>query len=89
MTYKVTCKKCDKKKYIGKTSRNAFTRGREHWKGIPKKNKDIDFHVNLHGVEEHGGNVQVRDMEMEVTGIYGGDATKREIAEAETIQHAQ
>ena len=45
------------------------------------------FHV--HGVEEHGGRVQVRDFEMKVTGVYGGDATKRQVAEAVTIQHAQ
>ena len=45
------------------------------------------FHV--HGVEEHGGRVQVKDYEMKVTGVYGGDATKRQVAEAVTIQHAQ
>ena len=44
------------------------------------------FHV--HCVEEHGGRVQVRDIEMKVTGVYGGDATKRQVAEAVTIQHA-
>ena len=53
--YEVRCKKCDRK-YIGETLRNAFTRGREHWKGIAKNSKDSPFHV--HGVEEHGGNVQ-------------------------------
>ena len=50
-----------------------------HWKGIVKKSKDSVFHV--HGVEEHGGRVQVRDFEMKVTGVYGGDATKRQVAE--------
>ena len=39
MAYEVRCKKCDRK-YIGETARNAFTRGREHWKGIAKKSKD-------------------------------------------------
>ena len=86
VTYEVRCKKCDKR-YIGETARNAFTRGREHWKGIVKKSKDSVFHV--HGVEEHGGRVQVKDYEMKVTGVYGGDATKRQVAEAVTIQHAQ
>ena len=86
VTYEVRCKKCGKR-YIGETARNAFTRGREHWKGIVKKSKDSVFHV--HGVEEHGGRVQVKDYEMKVTGVYGGDATKRQVAEAVTIQHAQ
>ena len=71
-------------RYIGET---AFTRGREHWKGIVKKSKDSVFHV--HGVEEHGGRVQVKDYEMKVTGVYGGDATKRQVAEAVRIQHAR
>ena len=43
-------------------------------KVLQKKSKDSPFHV--HGVEEHGGNVQVRDFKMKVTGIHGGDATK-------------
>ena len=33
--------------------------------------------------------VQVRDFEMKVTGVYGGNATKRQVAEAVNIQHAQ
>ena len=73
--------------YIGETARNAFTRGREHWKGIVEKSEDIVFHV--HGVEEHRGRVQVRDFEIKVTGVYGGDATKRQVAEAVVIQQAQ
>ena len=40
-------------------------------------------------MEEHGGSVQVRDFEMKMTGVYGGDATKRQVADAVTIQHAQ
>ena len=40
-------------------------------------------------MEEHGGNVQVRDFEMKLTGICGGDAKKRQVAEAVIIQHAQ
>ena len=64
--YEVRCKKCDRR-YIGETARNAFTRGREHWKGIVKKSKDSVFHV--HGVEEHGRSVLVRDFEIKVTGF--------------------
>ena len=56
----------------------------ENRKGIAKKSKNSSFHV--HSVEEHRGNVQVRDIEMKV--IYGGDAMKRQVAEAVTIEHA-
>ena len=86
MTYEVRCKKCDRK-YYGETARNAFTRGREHETGIIKKCKNSPMH--MHGVEEHGGNVRVEDFEMKVTGVYGGDATKRQISEAVQIQHAR
>ena len=72
--YEVKCKKCDRR-YIGETARSAFTRGREHWKGIVEKSKDDVFRVQ--GVEEHGGRVQVGDYEMKGTGVYGDDATKR------------
>ena len=77
----------NERKYTGETSRNAFTREREHWKGIAQKSKDSPFHV--HGVEEHRGNVQAREFEMKVTRIYGGDATKRQVTDAVTIQHVQ
>ena len=30
--------------------------------------------------------MQVRDFEMKVTGVYGGDATKRQVAKEVTIQ---
>ena len=33
--------------------------------------------------------MQVGDFVMKVTGVYGGDATKRQVPEAVNIQHAQ
>ena len=42
VTYEVKCKRCGEK-YIGETSRNAYTRGKEHMSGIEKKSKDSPF----------------------------------------------
>ena len=42
----------------------------------------------VHGEERHG-RAELEDFEMKVTGVYGGDATKRQVAEAINIQHTQ
>ena len=42
-----------------------------------------------HSVECHDGRLGHSDFTMKVTGVYGGDATKRQVAEAVRIQHAQ
>ena len=39
--------------------------------------------------EERHGRARLEDYEMKITGVYGGDATKRQVAEAINIQHAQ
>ena len=86
VTYEVGCKKCGGR-YIGETSRNGFTRGREHMEGIVKKNKESPFVV--HSEERHGERAKLEDYKMKITGMYGGDATKRQVAEAIKIQHTQ
>ena len=86
VTYEVGCKKCDGR-YVGQTSRNGYTRGREHTEDIIKKNKESPFVV--HSEEKHGERARVEDYKMKITGIYRGDATKRQVAEAIKIQHAQ
>ena len=52
--------------YIGETSRNGFTRGREHMEGIVKKVKESPFVVHS---EERHGMVRVEDFEMKITGM--------------------
>ena len=87
VTYEVRCKRCDDK-YIGETARNAYTRGMEHRDGIEKRSKESPFHV--HNMEKHGGVSEgAAGYEMKVTGVFGGDATKRQVAEAVRIQHAR
>ena len=86
ITYEVRCNKCGAV-YIGETGRNAYTRGLEHLEGINSKNEGSVFHI--HSVECHDGELGQSDFTMRVTGVYGGDATKRQVAEAVRIQHAQ
>ena len=86
VTYEVRCDKCGAV-YIGETGRNAYTRGLEHLDGINSKSEDSVFHK--HSVECHDGRLGHSDFTMRVTGVYGGDATKRQVAEAVMIQHAQ
>ena len=66
---------------------HIYTRGLEHLEGIINKDEDSVFHK--HSVDSHDGNLQPSDYIMAVTGVYGGDATKRQVAEAIIIQHKQ
>ena len=59
-----------------------FTRGLEHKSGLFKKDKKSPLH--LHDVENHGGGTP--GFEMKVTGVFGGDATKRQVRESVLIQ---
>ena len=81
VTYEVMCKGCESK-YISETPRNAFTRGLEHRSDVQKKEKKSPMH--LHNIEQHDGNTS--GLRMKVTGVFGGDATKRQVREAVVIQ---
>ena len=81
VTYEVKCKGCEGK-YIGETSRNAFSRGLEHRAGLAKRDKKSPLH--LHNLERHGG--RAPGFEMKVTGVFGGDALKRQVRESVMIQ---
>ena len=69
--------------YVGETSRNAFTRGREHLTDLHKRNVKSPLH--LHNVEKHS-DAPPPGFVMRVTGVYGGDATKRQVRESVLIQ---
>ena len=81
MTYEVECKECGAV-YIGETARNAHTRGLEHQTCVTKK--DLKSPLYAHCVEAYEGR-QVA-FSMKVTGIFGGDALKRQISEGVNIQ---
>ena len=82
VTYEIMCKGCDGK-YVGETSRNAFTRGLEHKADLRKKNAKSPLH--LHNIEKHDP-TSAPGFEMRVTGVFGGDATKRQVRESVLIQ---
>ena len=84
VTYEVSCKGCEGK-YIGETSRNAFTRGMEHRSDLEKKDKNSPLHT--HNIEKHNG--ETPGFKMKVTGVFGGDATKRQIRESVLIRQTQ
>ena len=81
-TYEIGCKGCNGK-YVGETSRNAFTRGREHLLDLHRKNAKSPLH--LHNTEKHS-DAPPPGFEMKVTGVFGGDATKRQVRESVLIQ---
>ena len=83
VTYEVRCKKCDCV-YIGETSRNAYTRGKEHVNDLINHRENSPLYTHIQ--ERHGGEGDRDDFYMTVTGLYGNDATKRQIAEAIKIQ---
>ena len=82
VTYEIMCKGCDGK-YVGETSRNAFTRSLEHKADLRKKNAKSPLH--LHNIEKHEP-TSAPGFEMRVTGVFGGDATKRQVRESVLIQ---
>ena len=84
VTYEMSCKGCEGR-YIGETSRNGFTRGREHKSVYQKRNRKSPLF--LHNEEQHGM-VPVLGFEMRVIGVFG-DATKRQVQGSVLIQKTE
>ena len=90
ITYEITCKVC-KDTYIGETARNAYTRGNEHKASIsatlhPDRPKPTLRHpADL----KHAADANPPSFEMRVTGVFGGDALKRQISEAVMIRNSE
>ena len=83
VTYEVKCKRCDCV-YIGETSRNAYTRGKEHASDVNNRRENSPLYTHI--LEKHDGDGDIDDFRMCVTGVYTNDATKRQIAEAVKIK---
>ena len=81
VTYEVKCLECGGK-YVGETSRNAFTRGTEHRTGIHRRDKESTLYN--HCIEEHDG--KIAKFQMKVTGRFKGDPMKRQITESINIE---
>ena len=80
VTYEVVCE-CGAR-YIGESSRNAFSRGLEHRAALLKK--DVNSPLVAHCIEAHGG--RMTKFTMNVTGRFRGDPTKRQISESIYIE---
>ena len=83
VTYEIRCSDCEYV-YVGETGRNAYTRGTEHRDQLTKKNKNSVLHS--HTIDKHADNPDPPTYSMKVTDVYGGDATKRQVAEALKIE---
>ena len=80
VTYEVVCE-CGAR-YIGESSRNAFSRGLEHRAALLKG--DVNSPLVAHCIEAHGG--RMTKFTMNVTGRFRGDPTKRQISESIYIE---
>ena len=80
VTYKIECEEC-KDVYIGETSRNAYTRGREHLSQMQRKDKNSILH--RHQEQKHKDK-ETPSFRMTVTGSYRS-ALDRQITEAVQI----
>ena len=83
VTYEIRCSECEYV-YVGETGRNAYTRGTEHSDQLIKKSKSSVLHS--HTVDKHANNPDPPIYSMRVTDVYGGDATKRQVAKALKIE---
>ena len=84
VTYELICGSCEHK-YIGETSRTAYTRGKEHLRSL--KRKEEGSVMWRHTGEEHGSDVP--DFTMNVTGVFSDDAMLRQVTEAVLISRTQ
>ena len=80
VTYELECQLCHHK-YIGETSRSAYTRGKEHLRALQQKEENSVMW--RHSCDKHGGNVP--GFTMNVTGIFRDDAMLRQISESVQI----
>ena len=80
------CKLCPegKAKYIGESSRNLYTRCREHVKKFESKKTKLDSLINKHQINEHAGGEP--NFKAKVTGVFK-DTLSRQVSEGVSIRH--
>ena len=84
VTYELVCQLC-RHKYIGETSRSAYTRGKEHLRALEQREQSSVMW--RHSRDKHGGNVP--GFTMNVTGTFQNDAMLRQISESVQINQVQ
>ena len=89
--YEISCVSCSgmpspgRYRYIGKTARNAYTRGREHLSMLKNRNKASVLWEHCKDV--HSGNMV--HFKMSVIKRYKNDAMMRQIMEAVIIESSE
>ena len=73
-------------KYFGECARVPFLRGKEHWRGYQRGDRENPLWK--HAKAEHGGRKDV-EFEMEVVGCYGKDNMRRRINDAVRIEESK
>ena len=81
VTYEIKCKECGDV-YVGETSRNTYTQGKEHLRLLAGKQEESALW--RHCEEKHGGIEQ--DFSMNVTSSCRSDPMARQIAEAVRVR---
>ena len=84
VTYELVCQLC-RQKYIGETSRSAYTRGKEHLRALEQREQSSVMW--RHSCEKPDGNVP--GFTMNVTGMFQSDAKLRQISESIEINKVQ
>ena len=82
MTFEIKGTECSNV-YIEKTSRSAYTQGKEHSKSF--SNKEERLALWKHCREKH--NSEIQQFQMNVTGVYSNDAMLRQISEGIKINN--
>ena len=85
VTYEISCNKCEKI-YIGETSKNAFTRGKQHTQQL--QNKDKHSVLNRHLQQDHREQTEIPEFKMKVLKSHRS-ALDRQITEAIKINRTQ
>ncbi len=80
VTYDIECGECNAV-YVGQTSKNAYSRGKEHARQMISGTSPMSNHCR----KEHAGDEPF--FKMNVTGSFGNDAMLRQISESVLIHH--
>ena len=81
--YEIQCDQCDDV-YTGETGNNAYTRGTQHEEALDRDENSV---LHIHSNTKHADSPNPPKYIMKVTNVFGGDATKRQIAEAIKIEN--
>ena len=84
VTYELVCQ-ASKSKYVGETSRTAYTRGREHLHALERRMGSSV--MRRHCCDRHDRNEV--NFVMNVTGVFRDDAMLRQITESEVINKVE